>query len=205
MTLATDPQGDLRIFGNCYIQIPRHFQVTPNPDDPEDNGIRNQIELVGLNNLPDITDSKSVSYSDEPIIGRAMPLKTYSHSENRVITTKIDFFVTNNSTNENLPGSAAHNLRKLRALQSACYPLNNPGGLGVPYAPPPVCKIVCGKILGDDGLCVVMTNYDITYHTDVAWDEMLMLPYKTSISCSWHVVYNNSFLPGQERILSQGR
>lgn len=203
MSLATDPQGDLRILGNCYIQIPRHFRVQST--DPEDDGIRRQIEIVALNNLPEISDSKSVSYSDEPIIGRAMPLKTYSHSENRVITTKIDFFITNNSTNELEPGCAAHNMRKIRALQSACYPLNNPTGLGVPYAPPPVCKIVCGKILGDDGLCVVMTNCSVTYPTDVAWNEEYMLPYKASVDCSWHVVYNNSFLPGQERILAEGR
>lgn len=196
MPLATDPAGDLRIIANCYIQIP-----TPASSRQERGG----IELVALNNLPEISDSKSVSYSDEPIIGRAMPLKTYSHSENRVITTKIDFFITNNDTNENAPGSAAHNLRKLRALQSATYPLNNPFGLGVPYAPPPVCKLVCGKILGDDGLCVVLTNYNISYPTDVAWNEEYMIPYKVSIDCSWHVVYNNSFLPGQERILAEGR
>jgi len=190
MPLATDSIGDLRRIDNCFIIIP-----TPGGG----------TELVGFNNLPEISDSKSVSYSDEPIIGRTMPLKTYSHSENRVISTKIDFFITNNSASNTVPGSPHYNLRKIRALQSACYPLNNQQGLGVPYAPPPVCKVSCGKILGEDALCVVMTNYSVSYPTDVAWDDVLMLPYKVTVDCSWHVVYNNAALPGQERILAEGR
>ena len=50
-----------------------------------------------------------------------------------------------------------------------------------------------------------MVSYSISYPTDVAWNEEFMLPYKVTIDCSWHVVYNNTSLPGQERILLEGR
>ena len=45
-----------------------------------------------MNNLPEISDGKSAAYNDEPIMGRAFPLKTYSHSENRSISMTLHFY-----------------------------------------------------------------------------------------------------------------
>lgn len=191
MPIATDDFGALIPLNNCYIEVPN---------------AKGSFETVQMDNLPEISDSKGASYSDEVIIGRAMPLKTYSHSENRVITTKINFFIY--TSQQGAMGSARYNLAKIRLLQSACYPVTDPmQSLSVPYAPPPICKLKCGSILADQSkdLCVVLVNYSTSYPTDVAWDSETGLPYKVTMDCTWHVVYRNSDLPGQSRIITEGR
>ena len=52
-----------------------------------------QGQDIFLRVLPEITDTKSASWNDEPIMGRAFPMKTYSHSENRAITMVCHFVV----------------------------------------------------------------------------------------------------------------
>jgi hypothetical protein len=179
MPRATIPGGKLVPIQNCYILIPGA-----------------NVPQITLNNLPDISDGKSASYNDEAIMGRSFPLKTYSHSENRNINLTLHFFTINK-------GDAATNLQYLRALESAVYPRTAASGL--PFLPPPVCKIMCGKLLADQELCVVLRSYSVKFGTDVAWDADTYLPYKFDVETQWDVVYRSSDLPGQERILSLGR
>jgi hypothetical protein len=145
--------------------------------------------------LPDISDSKGASYNDEPIMGRSFPVKTYSYSENRSISIELHFIALKKEHIE-------RNLRWLRLIQSAVYPRDGQGG--APYRPPPVCQIKCGKLLGDDGVCVVLKNYSVKFPPDQVWDQETLLPYKFDVSTSWEVVYASSLLPGQEMIAETG-
>lgn len=172
---ATNPDGTLKNIENCYIKIPNYGTIP-------------------MRILPDISDSKSAQYSDEPIIGRSMPMKTYSHSENRTINWTAYFMILKNQ-------DAEKNLMDLRALQSVTYPRDD----FEPYAPPPICAIKCGSILGDQELCVVLKTYSVKFPTDVAWDENLLVPYKFSVDLTWDVVYSSDDLPGNDRILRGGR
>lgn len=146
--------------------------------------------------LPDISDSKSANYNDEPVIGRSFPLKTYSHSDNRSISLQIHLFITK-------PDDAVTNLEYLRALESCVYPRDFVQS--VPYQPPPVCQIFCGQLLGKDPLCVVLKQYSVKFPTDVAWDETYYTPWKFDVDTTWDVVYSSNALPGQERILAWGK
>lgn len=173
---ATNPDGTLKEIQDCYINIPGYGKIN-------------------MRILPDISDSKSANYSDEPIIGRSMPMKTYSHSETRAINWTAYFMILKN-------GDAERNLQDLRALQSVTYPRDE--GFE-PYAPPPICSIKCGSILGNKELCVVLKQYSVKFPTDVAWDENLLVPYKFSVDLTWDVVYSSDDLPGHDRILRGGR
>lgn len=172
---ATNPDGTLKEIQDCYIKIPGYGQIT-------------------MRILPDISDGKSANYGDEPVIGRSAPIKTYSHSENRSINWTTYFMILKS-------GDAERNLQDLRALQSVTYPRDD----YEPYAPPPICSIKCGSILGDRELCVVLKQYSVKFPTDVAWDENLLVPYKFSVDLTWDVVYSSDDLPGHERILRGGR
>jgi len=173
---STLPNGSLKAITDCYISIPRYKKIY-------------------MYILPDISDSKSAQYSDEAIIGRSSPFKTYSHSENRTISWTAYFMTTHD--NPNRDGSAIMNLRNLRAIQSVTYPRDKPA----PYAPPPVCSIKCGSILGNEELCVVLRSYTVKFPTDVSWDEETLLPYKFSVDMSWDVVYQSDQLPGWANII----
>lgn len=192
---ATGTKGELLPIPDCYIQIPglekariqkgiTALHVAPNTVD----------DKIYARILPDISDSKSAQYSDEAIIGRSSPFKTYSHSENRTISWTA-YFMTTKETD------IQRNLIDLRAIQSVTYPRDS----FEPYAPPPVCSIKCGNILGDDPLCVVLRSYTVKYPTDVSWDEKTNLPYKFSVDMSWDVVYQSDNLPGYEKILGLPR
>jgi len=175
MTKATDGSGDLQPIEKCKVIIPGATTII-------------------MDNLPDISDTKSAAYNDEAVIGRSVPLKTYSHSENRVINTKIHFFIRKKS-------DAEENLSKLYALQSAVYPQS-----GDPYKPPPICQLQCGDLLAKSvPLCVVLLSYNVSYPTDVAWDKETLCPYKFDVDCSWQVVYAVDDLPNSERIVQEGR
>ena len=180
MPAATTVGGALVAIPNCYIKIP--------------SGSGSEFELK-FNILPDISDSKSATYSDEPVMGRSSPVKTYSHSDNRQITMQIHMMVTS-------PGDVDYNLRALRAVQSAVYPRH---GMNSPFVPPPVCRIKCGRLLAEDDLCVVLRNYSVKFPTEVAWDEDSFVPFKFDIETSWEVVYKSSNLPGAERIFQLGK
>lgn len=184
MPAATTIGGALVAIPNCYIKIPR----------PPGPWIESEFTLQ-FKILPEISDSKSASYSDEPVMGRSSPVKTYSHSDNRQITMLIHMMVTS-------PEDLSYNLEALRAVQSAVYPRH---GMNSPFVPPPVCRIKCGRLLAETDLCVVLKNYNVKFPTEVAWDEDSFVPFKFDIDTSWEVVYKSSDLPGSERIFQVGR
>ena len=184
MALATTNGGRLNTLNdNCYIIIP-NFTGGGGKDG-------NQIQL---RILPEITDTKKATYADATVIGRSNPIKTYSHSDNRVITMKLHFIVIEKSDIQT-------NISYLRAIQSAVYPR-----LGDPYTPPPICQIRCGDALAQaQPLCVVLETYSLSFPTNVAWDKDTLLPYYFEISTTWHVVYASKDLPNQNAILQFGR
>lgn len=171
--------GKLQPLNNCYILIP---------------GSGGNIAIT-LDNLPDISDSKGAVYPEEPIIGRATPLETYSHSESRVISIVLHFIITD--------GDFQTYIDYLRLIQSAVYPQNATSN-GAPFSPPPICQIKCGKLLADNPLCCILLNYNVSFPTDVQWDEATYLPSKFDVTTSWRVVYASSNLPTQERIFTIG-
>jgi len=191
MTKATvGTSCDLAPIPDCFVEIPNGVLAALGPNGKPQRG---PVRII-MNNLPDISDSKSASYNDEAVIGRAIPLKTYSHSENRAISTKIHFFIRKRE-------DAATNLAHLRLIESAVYPRE-----GTPYRPPPICKLRCGNILSSDKpLCVILLSYNVTFPTDVAWDKETYCPYKFDVDCQWHVVYDTQDLPTSERIVTGGR
>ena len=164
--------GKLQNIPNCYIKI--------------------QGKEIPMNVLPDISDSKSAAYNDEPVIGRSFPMKTYSHSDNRSINWTAYFIST--SIND-----IYQNLDYLTLIESAVYPRDQ---AFQPYAPPPVCALRCGHLLDPYAdICAVMKSYSVKFPTDVAWDKDTNLPYKFSIDIQFDVVYESSMLPGQEKIM----
>jgi hypothetical protein len=181
MPKATRLGGPLKKLEKCYIRVPPGITIP-------------------INNLPDISDSKSASYTDESIMGRSSPVKVFSSGENRVISFQLHLFVTD-------PEDVFLNLNILRALQSCLYPREAENNV-VPFIPPPICRLRCGDLLsrGDNSeLCVILTDCSVTFPTDVAWDEETFTPYKFDIDTTWNVVYKSSDLPGQSRILFTGR
>lgn len=152
---------------------------------------------IKFRSLPDISDTKSATYADEPIIGRAFPMKTYSHSDNRSIGVELYFYTVE-------PDDIDRNILDLRAIESAVYPQDG-SGAGAPYTPPPICKLKCGQLLADEALCVVLKSYSVKFPRDVAWDEATYLPCTFQVSTSWEVVYRSTDLPGQDRIMISGR
>lgn len=176
MPHATTPRGDLIPLDNAWLFVPN-------------------FGTIKFHALPDISDSKSAAYNDEPIIGSSFPLKTYSHSENRVISLQIHFYARKRA-------DFAENLRAKRAIESCLYPRDNQG---FSFVPPPVCRLYCGFWLADDPLCVVLKSCSSKAPTDVPWDEETYCPWKFDVDTNWEVVYKRSDLPGQNRILNFGR
>lgn len=163
-----------------------------------------QEYILSMNNLPDISDSKSAVYNNEPIIGRSTPLYTYSHSGDRTLNIQIHFFIVE-------PGDAEKNLLALRVIQSAVYPREDSAGT-FPFLPPPVCRIKCGSLLtaGQDHLCAVLQSYNVKFPPDVAWHESqdgisTYCPYRFDVDTTWLVVYSSEDLPFQSRIVTSGR
>lgn len=178
MPKATLPGGSLIAIADCYIRVPG-------------------AGTIRLKSLPDLSDSKSAQYNDESIIGRASPVKTYSHSAARTISMTLHFYVTH-------PDDVQDNLMYLRALESAVYP-RDAGGGAAPFIPPPVCTIKCGYLLAKEPLCAILTSYTVKYPTEVAWDESFFTPCKFDVDTTWEVVYKSADLPGQDRIFNTGR
>jgi hypothetical protein len=100
----------------------------------------------------------------------------------------------------------------IRAVQAAVYPFdskdsnlggNVAGNGGAPYAPPPVCKLQCGDLLSKVGpINAVLKSYSIKFDPSVPWDEKTYLPYKFDLDLSFDVIYNQSDLPGANRIFN---
>jgi hypothetical protein len=167
--IATKPNGSLKEIENCYIKTP--------------------FRTIRMRILPDISDSKSASYSDEPVIGRSSPLKTYGHSENRSINWTAYFIVCE-------PNDINRNYLDLRAIQSVVYPRHRIE----PFAPPPICSLRCGDLISKKDICAVLKSYSVKFPTDVPWDEQTFIPYKFSVDMNWDIVYESTNLPGQEKI-----
>ncbi len=189
MPVATIKGGPLVPIENCYIIVPY------DGDFVDSRFVKNKEFKIVLKNLPEISDSKSASYSDEVVIGRSSPLKTYSQSDNRVISMQLHMVVS-------VPSDIQYNLMALRALQSATYPRD--GKETAPFIPPPICRIKCGYLLGFQEICVILKNYSVKFPTEVAWEENTFVPFKFDIDTSWDVVYKSSALPGQEKIFVFG-
>lgn len=187
MPAATLKGGALVPIRGCYVVIPC------------EGCERGKSEFVlTFKVLPDISETKSVSYNDETVIGRASPLKTYSQSDNRTVSMQIHMVVSSESDIED-------NLKALRAIQSAAYPRTG-GKSGAPFVPPPICRMKCGRLLSEGKeLCVILKSYSVKFPTEVAWDEQTFVPFKFDIDTSWDVVYKSADLPGQERIFVSGR
>jgi hypothetical protein len=151
---------------------------------------------IVMNNLPEISDTKSANYNNEGIIGRSFPFYTYYYSGDRVINIQIHFFIVEK-------GDAQKNLNYLRLIQSAAYPRAGSGG--APFSPPEVCSFQCGQLLGNQPLCLILTSYSVKFPTEVAWDENLLVPFRFDVDTSWLTVYTSSDLPNNSRIISSGR
>lgn len=187
---TTTNKGRLNPISNCWIEIPR-----------EDRSRNGSLRIV-MDNLPDISDSKSATYSDEVAIGRSTPFKNYSHSDNRTISWTCHFFTTSNSTSSGT--NAKQILLYLRTLEACTYPMTKSTG-GAPYAPPPICHIKCGKLLSEEKpICAILKSYSVKFDTSLPWDEESCLPYKIDVDLQFEVVYNQSDLPGAEHIMKFG-
>lgn len=182
--------GSLAPLSKCTISIP----VGNGPS-----------QVIYLNNLPDISDSKSAVYNNEAIIGRSFPLYTYSHSGDRAISMQLHFFVVDKDDSNK-------NLSYLRLLQSAVYPREGSQN-GAPFVPPPICQITCGSLLSGNPkngisaqpLCCVLQSYNVKFPTEVVWDQNSFCPFRFDVDTSWLVVYTSNDLPFQERIVESGR
>lgn len=203
MVKATN-QGKLNPVDQCFIDIPIAQAIGPVQNTGGCNSGVLGVHRVCLNNLPDLSDTKSAIYNNEGIIGRSFPLYTYSHSGDRQINMQIHFFAIDST-------DIAKNIQDLRAIQSAVYPRT--GVSGAPYRPPPVCRIQCGALLSgnpqqdtpQDDLCVFLQSYSVKFPTEVAWDEQFYVPYRFDVETSWLTVYTSEDLPFQDRIFRSGR
>lgn len=174
---ATNNNGSLRLIEDCYLDIPGYRKIV-------------------VNNIPDISDTKSAVYNADAIIGRSSPLHTYSHSDTRNITINFHFLITKE-------GDADQNLADKRAIESCVY--TREGG-DIPFIPPVICKFRCGNVLTqEEDLCVLLQNYSFSMPSDVAFDELTLCPYKFDLSTSWWVVYTSEDLPYASRIIQSGR
>lgn len=175
MSLATTSSGILNYLTDCYISV---------------GGVK-----IFMNNLPDYSDSHDAAYATETGVGRSLPTKTFSNGGERKISWTVHFIA---DTEEKLE----LNLRAYRLLQAATYPRALVGNL--PYLPPPICKVKCGRMLGDYELCVVIDSCNYKAPTDVPWSDNGYIPYKFDVDLNLSVVYDSANLPGAERIITLG-
>lgn len=152
---------------------------------------------IVMNNLPDVSDSKSAVYNNESIMGRSFPLYTYANSGDRAINIQLHFFITEK-------GEGERNLQYLRWIESATYPQRSESGV-IPFSPPSVCSIRIGDLLAREPICAVLQSYSVKFPTEVAWDLETYCPYRFDVDTSWLVVYTSSELPYADRIVSSGR
>ncbi len=205
MALATRvPGGALNTLNfaandiRCEITIPcsECGEVATSGTSPVNRSVTlNGSRIIRPRILPEITDTKRATYADTTIIGRSFPIKTYSHSDNRVLSMRLHFMSVEGS-------DLLDNMFDLRAIQSATYPRT-----GQPYRPPPVCVIECGRMLGDRPLCVILESYSVQIPNNVVWDRSTLIPIYFSVSTTWHVVYASDQaggLPNQKQIFEGG-
>lgn len=186
---ATDESGNLVDIPNCYINIEGLNWGTE------------KLLPIKMKILPDISDSKGASYTNESGIGRSMPFKSYQNSEDRSISWTIHFIICKQ-------GDADTILRQMRLLESLVYPEMEATG-GAPYAPPHICKLKCGNILATGGqeVCAILKNYSVKFDPNVPWDEATGIPYKFDMDLQFEVVYDQNstnFLAGAKNIFQIG-
>ena len=179
---ATVEGGALKPIDGCSLIIPK-FGDFPGKE-------------VFFNILPDISDSKTASYSTDLVMGRSSPMKSYVASDERQIGIVFHFIVAGRS-------DIYTNIETVRMIQAMAYPRDSDDKLGVPFIPPPVCSFWCGRLLSSstNRLCVVLKNYSLKIPTDVAWDADLLCPVKFDLDTNWDVVYASSELPGANKII----
>ena len=97
------------------------------------------------------------------------------------------------------------NIEHLRWIQSATYPREGVGG--IPYMPPPICKMKCGNLISNrnEEICVILQSYSVRFPTEVAWDTKTNCPYRFDVDTSWLVVYTTANLPSQNNIYESKR
>jgi hypothetical protein len=176
---ATDANGLLTQIEGCTISIPGAGTLIPRI-------------------LPEISDSKSASYTDEVVIGRSFPIKTFSHADNRVFSVRWHFLIINAQTRTEA-------VNGLKAIQSCVYPYDQSANGSTPYAPPAICKLSCKRLFAtgkDEAICAVLRRYAVSYPTEVGWDEETYLPYKFSVEMEWEAVFASTNLPGRDKIIS---
>lgn len=177
MARATSTTGNLIPIGDCYIRV--------------------DGTVIYMYSLPTISDSHGADYSAENGIGRAIPTQTFQNGTSRSISWDVTFISDGES-------KLNKNLSYLRLLQSCTYPVDSPAQASVPFLPPKILKIKCGKLLGDYELCVILKQVQINWPVDVPWSSFGYIPYKFNAALSFEVVYNSAELPGQSRILKLG-
>jgi hypothetical protein len=80
MANATDSNGNLIEIADCYIRA---------SGDPA-------VKIV-MNNLPEISDSKSATYSEETAMGRSVPIKAFAQGSSRKIGWKMIVIAPSNN------------------------------------------------------------------------------------------------------------
>lgn len=177
---ATLPSGELVPIPDCYIAIPALL------DEP-----------IPMKIMPDISDSKSASYSNENAIGRSFPFTNFSNSENRTISWTAHFMVCVESDPEEIIGY-------MRAFEACTYPITQDTS-GASYNPPPICKLRCGQLLAsEDDVCAVMKSYNVKFDPSVPMVEDSYIPYKLDIDLQFDVVHDQANLPGAHQIMDLG-
>ena len=180
MAKATDGVGNLQKIQDCYIRVGETY--------------------IYPYSLPTISDSHSAEYNSENGIGRSIPTKTFKNGGERPISWAMDFIAEGES-------KLQKNLSYYRVLQSCTYPDDAPSGASVPYLPPKIVNIKCGKLLADDELSCIIKSVSVSWPTDTNWSDIEYgyVPYKFTVTVSLEVVYSSADLPGQARILKLGR
>lgn len=170
---ATNLDGSLREIEECWIRVGDGSEIF-------------------MRTLPDISDNKDAVYTDGTGQGRSSPMKSFSHSNPRVISWTVHLIVCKEEDKQYI-------LATMRELQSAVYPTNNE-----PYAPPPICTLHCGSLLeykdGETELCAIMRSCNVKFPTDVVWDDETLIPYKLDIDLQFEVVYDSNNLPYSNNI-----
>jgi hypothetical protein len=192
MPLGTQGQTNYKLaqLKDCYIRVPQllDFNIGIIPITAP--------FYIFMNNLPDITDTHDAQFGDQNGIGRSMPLKTFGQGGPRVINWTVNFIA---ETEE----EAERNLTKFRALAACTYPRKITRN-DMPYMPPPMVYIKCGKLLANEELCAVVKSYNVKWPKDVPWTEKYYIPYRFEVAVTLEVVYVAGNMPGAERIFTRG-
>ena len=177
---ATDSIGKLNKLQDCYI--------------------RSDAFMIYMNNLPDISDNKDASYSEENGMGRSYPFKTFNAGGSRKISWKMRMISYNNE-------SIRENINNLRLLESCVYPRPDPANV-IPYIPPRILSIKCGSLIADTEVTVILTNYSVSFPSDQVWfttsEVGKYLPAKIEVDLNFELVYDSRYLPGAGRIIQLG-